>query len=271
MTTNIRNLSLSVFTLLILLLFGSCLQEKKHTPLKIAISKAGPGDHYKAYSEWLKIHDTTLLTYNLYELTKDSAVRLLKECDGLLLTGGPDINPQIYGRNYDTSIVDISDHKRDSLEMILLKEASDIKMPVLGICRGMQMINVVRGGTLIRDIPTEFNSKIYHRCAVKSNCYHQVFLMQGSELFKTVGNELGIVNTNHHQGIEKLAPGLKGVAFSEDSLVEATELKNGDMFLMGVQWHPERLDINNPLSLPVAMLFLKHAETYQEKHHLSDQ
>lgn len=259
-----KAISFKSVIIITLILFSSCISKEKHEPLRIAISKAGPGDHYNAYSQWLKIADTTLLTYDLYSLSIDSSLKLLEECDGLLLTGGPDINPGLYGKKYDTTLVDISDFKRDSLELLLIKKALKLELPLLGICRGLQMINISQGGTLIRDIPTEFNSKIYHRCSDKSNCYHQIFIKKNSQLYKTVNNDLGIVNTNHHQGIDILAGNLSAVAYSEDSLIEAIELSDNKSFLLGVQWHPERMDIKNPLSVPIALLFIKQAEIYQK-------
>jgi len=257
---------LSTLFLAIVLIFSACLQEEEHIPLRIAISKSGPGDHYAQYARWLKVHDSTLEVINLYALQLDSAIEVLSICDGLLLSGGPDIHPQWYGQEADTSRMGSVDLRRDTLEMAAIERALELEIPVLGICRGAQIMNVSQGGSLYQDIPTDTDSKLFHRCKDRKNCYHQVMIDSNSMLFKTTGVGMGFVNTNHHQAVDRLADNLKATAHAEDGLIEAIEWKNpeGKSLFMGVQWHPERMDHSNPLALPVGMYFLKAAESRQK-------
>lgn len=247
----------------LIFLFPSCLQKPEHQQLQIAISKAGPGNHYANYPSWLKIVDTTLVVHNLYPLETDSALQLLKQCDGLLLSGGPDIFPGQYGKEQDTVKAENIDHRRDTLELLLIDRALAMGMPILGICRGLQILNVSQGGSLIVDIPGDFQGNIIHRCADKNNCYHKISIDTNSLLYITSKTQMGFVNTNHHQGIDKLAENLKATAWADDGLIESVEWKSQpNQFVMAVQWHPERLDPGNPLSLPVALIFIKYAEQF---------
>lgn len=265
---NMKKAPTFLFALLTIfsLVFTACLQEEEHVPLRIAVSKSGPGDHYAQYARWLKVHDSTLVIFNLYELQIDSALQLLSTCDGLLLSGGPDIHPQWYGQEADSSRLGSVDLRRDTLEMAAIEKAIELAIPVLGICRGEQIINISQGGSLYQDIPTDTDSKLFHRCKERENCYHQVMIDSSSKLFQTTGAGMGFVNTNHHQAIDRLADNLRATAHAEDGLIEAIEWKNpeGKSLFMGVQWHPERMDHSNPLALPVGLYFLKAAESRQK-------
>ncbi len=259
----------SLSILIISFLITGCSQDHKPDGLTIAISKSGPGESYLNYISWLKIADTTLTTHNMYKLSLDSALTLLSKCDGLVLTGGPDVYPGSYGKEGDTAKAGPIDYRRDTLEFLMIEKALELGMPVVGICRGLQILNISQGGSLIVDIPTDFYSKIFHRCPDKNNCYHRVVVDTNSLLFKTSGAVMGFANTNHHQGIDRLANSFVPVAWSDDSLIEAIEWKDdNNPYLLAVQWHPERLDPGNPLSLPIAMYFLKEAHSYKsEKQH----
>ena len=141
-------------------------------------------------------------------------------------------------------------------------------MPLVGICRGEQIINVSLGGSLYIDIPQDYDTIIKHRQKDWENCFHQVTIDKGSLLSKICGSSQGITNSNHHQAVKKIAPDLKASAFSTDGLIEAIEWKNptDKNFLLAVQWHPERLDsVNATLSLPIIKELIIQARVYQSE------
>lgn len=158
--------------------------------------------------------------------------------DGLMMSGGEDIHPLYYGEEVKEKCGGINE-KRDLYELTLLKKAMDRNIPVLGVCRGLQLINVAMGGSLYQDIPSEKETNINHGQYENSLVpAHDVTLIEGSEVYKIYGqNRLG-VNSRHHQGIKKVAPGLKITAWSTDSIPEAIEAYPVKS-VMAVQWHPE--------------------------------
>ena len=239
-------------------IFIGCNSTKEFKPVKIAISKAVPEKSYINYINWLKTADSTVFCLDMYHLEIDSALILFAECDGLLLTGGTDIYPEKYGKENDTARCWEPDFKRDSLEIALIEAALDQGKPILGICRGLQLLNVFLGGSLYIDLPTDLDNLVKHQCGDKYKCYHDVKIKERSLLFDIIGDTTGIVNSNHHQGIEQLAEPLIGIAYTNDGLVESIEWKNKNAksFLIGVQWHPERMDFNNPLSGKIAKRYL---------------
>ena len=125
--------------------------------------------------------------------------------------------------------------RRDAWEFLLLDEAVKRRLPVFGICRGCQVINVYFGGTLWQDLPSERPGEITHR----SKKLHPIRIVQGSHLAKSLRAENLMVNTSHHQAVKDLAPGFRAVAFAPDGVVEAIESDN--LPVAGVQFHPERL------------------------------
>lgn len=165
----------------------------------------------------------------------DQTVAML---DGLLMSGGEDINPAYYGEEKAEKCETIND-ARDTYELLLLKKAMDRNVPVMGICRGMQLINVAMGGTLYQDLPSEKPSEITHRQMENFlQPAHDVMLEPDTEVARIFGQMKFGVNSRHHQAVKTLAPGLKITAWSSDSIPEAIEAypaKN----VMAVQWHPE--------------------------------
>jgi len=174
----------------------------------------------------------------------DSAESLVDMIDGLLLSGGPDIEPSRFGDNAIHPATYGIDPERDQFEFDLFAAARRRRTPLLGICRGIQVINVALGGTLIQDISSEHQgtAEIGHRqheqgleaCEVG----HDVTATDPDLLPIFNGNSLG-VNSFHHQAIRDLAPGLIPVAFSPDGLIEALIDEDDDHAIAGVQWHPE--------------------------------
>jgi putative glutamine amidotransferase len=175
----------------------------------------------------------------------------VRRCDGVMLTGGEDIDPRLYRDRMPKSLrakvtTTPDGGRRDYRELLLLREALRQGKPLLGICRGHQLVNVGLGGTLYADLPTEKPGKITHR-QMEKRCevVHEVRLTPESMLAKiTVKPTLG-VNSTHHQGVARVAPVLQVSARSPDGIVEGLELNreadNWLPFLLTVQFHPERL------------------------------
>lgn len=234
----------------------------KEQTIRIAISKEY---NAKNYSNWLKRYHNKVEWFNMYPLGIDSALRLLESCDGLLVSGGEDVFPGIYGKLSDTPRCGSIDQYRDSLEFALIVATLEDNKPLFGICRGEQILNISLGGTLHIDIPSDFDTTVIHRQKDWQNCFHPVQIKSNSLLQHLSGVASGGVTSNHHQGIEILGKGLLISAFADDGLPEAIEWKDpkGKGFLMAVQWHPERMDSLHPLSAPLAKKFLKEASLYQ--------
>lgn len=246
------------FLLLLLIIISSSCNQNEPRVLKIAISKAVPERSYINYINWLKTADSTVICLDMYHLEIDSALKLFEDCNGLLLTGGTDIYPGKYGKEEDTSRCWSPDFKRDSVEIALIHAALQQEKPILGICRGLQLLNVYLGGSLYIDLPTDLDTIVKHQCENKYECFHELSIQQGSLLFDISGITSGISNSNHHQGIEQLANPLEGIAYTKDGLIEAIQWKNKHKkpFLLGVQWHPERMEFNSPLSGVIAKRYL---------------
>ena len=233
---------------------------------RIAISRGSNSPGYEKYEEWINSIDPEIECIDMYELDKDQAVRMLETCSGLILSGGPDVHPSNFGEGHDTSRCSI-DEWRDTLEFALIKKAKEMKMPVLGICRGMQILNVAYGGSLIIDIPEDTDSEITHQYKNKDeDAEHLINVLEGTYLHHLTGVKAGKVNSNHHQAVKELAGAFKATAFTKDSIIEAMEFKNHKErpFLIGVQWHPERLEITHDLSRPIADEFLYEVDEYKK-------
>ncbi len=173
-------------------------------------------------------------------LLPDSAgiTELAGICDGFLFAGGQDVSPSLYGETARPACGELCP-ERDSFEAALFQAALHHNKPVLGICRGIQLINVLLGGTLYQDLPTEHPSETPHRMAPPyDRAAHSVAVIPGSPLAALLGaREIG-VNSCHHQAIKSLAPALRAMARAQDGLVEAACLPIKD-FVWAVQWHPE--------------------------------
>ena len=168
----------------------------------------------------------------------ESARKCAAICDGFLFTGGPDIEPERYGQTPVNQSV-ITCPPRDVMEMTMLEEAEKSGKPILGICRGLQVINVFHGGTLYQDLPTQHPSETCHAQKPPFEVpAHNVILSEGSPLKKLVEKEKIAVTSRHHQAILKLGDGLEVMARSEDGLIEAV-CQPDYGFLWAVQWHPE--------------------------------
>lgn len=254
-----------LFPLIFILLLSSC-NRKEDQRLIIAISKAKPVEYYGNYSKWVKKAVPEAEIINMYELGVDSALLVLEKCNGLIIAGGPDVYPEWYDQIEDTIKCGAFDRYRDTLEIELIKKAIENKIPLLGICRGEQILNVVLGGSLIIDIPTDHDTTVKHRLVDWENCYHDVDLVEGTYFSSLVGRETGVVNSNHHQAIDRLAEELVITSRAKDGIPESVEWKSKEDkgFLLAVQWHPERLDTVHPqMSLPILNAFIGEARNFE--------
>ncbi|MBQ8200663.1 MAG: gamma-glutamyl-gamma-aminobutyrate hydrolase family protein [Clostridia bacterium] len=165
------------------------------------------------------------------------AARLAGMIDGLLLTGGHDVGPEVY-RMDKTDLCGPTHPGRDALETALLRECMQRGMPVFGICRGLQLMNAALGGTLYQDYQTEHPSPVNHRMKPPyDDICHEVRVLPDTPLHR-IWRETEGVNSCHHQGIRTLAPVLKPMALAPDGLVEAVYAPDF-RFVQAVQWHPE--------------------------------
>jgi putative glutamine amidotransferase len=168
-------------------------------------------------------------------------IKALSEAfDGFLFTGGHDINPLLYGEALDAACGELC-QERDRLEQALFQYVLELDKPAFGICRGLQLFNVLLGGTLYQDLPSGriTASNVTHQQRPPYNePVHSVTLQQNSLLYRLLEKESISVNSYHHQAIKELAPVLQASALSEDGLVEAVEMPD-KTFLCAVQWHPE--------------------------------
>lgn len=166
--------------------------------------------------------------------------RLYECCDGLLFSGGEDIHPRLYGEEPHPALGATSED-RDECDFHLLSRAKAERKPVLGICRGLQMTNIVCGGSLYQDLPSEGDCFKNHPFTGWRELKHDLRIVSGSRLHGVLGCEAIKANSLHHQGIKNLGNELKAVAFSEDGLVEGIEAIDPEWYMMGVQCHPETL------------------------------
>jgi len=164
-----------------------------------------------------------------------------EDYDGILFAGGEDVDPALYEDQTKYKNVQV-DRARDDFEFALLDRALDRRLPVLGICRGIQLINVKFGGTLYQDLPSDANLELSHKQpGDRSAPTHAVTLTDPESRLAEVFHGSCRVNSLHHQAIKRLGRGLKVTAHSEDGLVEAIEAASDYPFLMAVQWHPEEM------------------------------
>ena len=161
------------------------------------------------------------------------------DINGLLLTGGPDIDPVHYNETeHETADVD---RDRDKLELRVFERAMKKDIPVFGVCRGIQVMNVVIGGSLYQDIPSQFTDHLTHkRVEDMDDSWHSIKIQPGSLLNQITKEKTAKVNSRHHQALKVIGGGFVVTAQSEDGIIEAIEDKS-KKFMLGVQYHPERM------------------------------
>lgn len=175
-------------------------------------------------------------------LTEDRLDALLDRIDGILFSGGGDVHPDRYNSLLHPLVANV-DHDRDRVEVFLLNASLQKNLPILGICRGLQLMNIAMGGTIYEDILDQRPDSIQHSYfpgKPRDYLAHSVEIAHKSRLAQILEKQTAQVNSLHHQGIKDLAPGLKASAFASDGLIEAFEISDY-RFGLAVQWHPEWL------------------------------
>jgi putative glutamine amidotransferase len=173
--------------------------------------------------------------------TPEVQAALWQRLDGLVLTGGGDIEPARFGQARHPTVDDVSP-ARDDLELGLTRRAVADAVPLFAICRGMQVLNVALGGSLYQDVGTEPGTTLAHsQKEPRDQPTHKVTVAPGSRLSDVLGVEEVETNSMHHQAIKKLGHGLTAVAWAPDQIVEGLELPDHPGFALAVQWHPEEL------------------------------
>lgn len=190
------------------------------------------------------------------QIEKDDIRLFVEKLDGFLFTGGPDISPYLYGETPQASCgpcVEV----RDAMEKKLFEELLPSGKPILGICRGCQLLNALSGGTLYQDIATQYETQLTHRLEPPQNSpCHKVTVIKGTLLHQILRKNTLIVNSIHHQAIRTPALGLQVAAYAEDGLIEAA-FRPDHPFFLTVQWHPERMFETDPLQLILFESFIQ--------------
>lgn len=206
--------------------------------MKIGLTVTENEQKHQLYIKWLRGNDNI----DIIELTDKDKVN---NCDALVLSGGIDIHPEFFNGalNYNNKPENGWKKERDLLEKSLLDAALQKSIPVLGICRGLQFINVHFGGTLVQDLGDDGN-KIHKGSPDKK---HEVNVQKGTLLSEIISAEENEINSAHHQAIDQLGKGLKINCISKDGIIEGIEWSDptNKPFLLAVQWHPERMSTFN--------------------------
>jgi len=170
-----------------------------------------------------------------YPLDISVLEKVLPGLDGLILAGGPDMHPRYFMQELDPHCGKI-DEERDELEIYLMKWAMERDIPLLGVCRGMQVINIALGGDIFQDIV--YSKGLIHRQDSDMTYFHDVIIEEGTLLRSLIPSQRYPVNSYHHQAVDRVADGLIVSAAAPDGIIEAIE-RPASRFLLGVQWHPE--------------------------------
>ena len=232
MTKNCSKIAKNTLFILIITILYSCQKKEFKT---IILSKSSEN-----YVKWMENDNTIIL--DAYSIKNTDSI--LELADGIILTGGEDINPLEYNDTNNIKVCGIINFSRDTLERKLFDFAFKNKLPLIGVCRGMQMMNVASGGTLYGDIPTQIGTTVIHRYNGEVN--HKIVLCDTSNLIFPIGTDTIMVNSWHHQGVKIIPNYLRVIARSFDGLPEAVVMdKSVHPFMIAVQFHPERLGAEN--------------------------
>lgn len=225
----------------------------------IAISQGIGHIKYEKYAPWIQSLDSAVKTIELSGLEPAEALERMNEVDGIIFTGGGDIHPRRYCETEDDTGCQYIDEERDERELAWIAITQNRRIPVLAICRGMQLMNVVLGGTLHKDIPSIHPSALPHSINDTEDASHPIEIVEGSLLAHIQGSTSGQTNSSHHQSLDRIGHGLRITAQAPDGMVEGVEWSEpGDYsFFLGVQWHPERMDVSNPMSGGVGRAFIE--------------
>lgn len=191
----------------------------------------------------------------------DALESIVERCDGVMITGGPDVDPKHYGESVFPANGEICPC-RDDAEIRIIKKTLALDKPLLGICRGIQILNVAYQGTLYQDIFSQAKDKKLVAHSQKAPFWyptHSIELEKESHIAKIFGKSQTRVNSWHHQAIKALAPGFKITAKAEDGIIEAIEHQE-KKFVLGVQWHPEMMWQKDPESLKIFQYFIEYCQ-----------
>ena len=181
--------------------------------------------------------------FRILDPLRDVSLDAIRDLDGLLLTGGGDVDPALFGETPHETYQP-SEPGRDEHEIELVRTAIEADLPILAICRGLQVMNVACGGTLVQDIPSAIAAAVTHQIPMPKNAAaHEVWLNRDSQLAAVMRERLEdgdtcIVNSRHHQAVARVADGFVVSGTAPDGVIEAVE-RPGARFCLGVQWHPE--------------------------------
>ena len=238
-----------IFYLLLIVPFFACAQSAPQTkqasksarPL-VGVSCGEASGYSRVSARYADAVRMAGATPILIPVMADSVVLrdLLSRLDGLIISGGEDVAPSYYGEAPHPKLGKVNNF-RDTYDFLLARIACDLKLPTLGICRGVQVINVAFGGSLYQDIPSEIPSDIPHaQSEPKTSPSHSVNVIEGTPLHALAGKTRMVANSFHHQAISKLGEGLEVMALADDGIIEAAYLP-GERYFRAYQWHPERL------------------------------
>lgn len=188
-----------------------------------------------------------------YPMNRETLPSVLSTLSGLIFAGGPDVHPRHFGQELDPNIGTIVE-ERDELELYLMDWALARRLPILGVCRGMQLINIALGGTLHQDLV--HNQGLVHRQTSDMVYFHDVIFEGPSMLREMVSSERYPVNSYHHQAVDRIADGLAITARAPDGVIEAYE-GTGEQFILGLQWHPEDTYERDALSRRIFQRFVR--------------
>jgi putative glutamine amidotransferase len=209
--------------------------------MKNIIIGISEGSKYFNYENWFKDEPGIEIIKLSYQLNNFNEI---EKCNGIILSGGHDINPRLYNQPDFLAYVDPKgiDEKRDEFEWKIMQHTEEYQKPLLGICRGLQFANVYFGGTLVPDIPA-FGKFNHGKFKEGNDRIHLVNIDPNSVLCKITGQQQGEVNSAHHQSVDMPGFGLVVNALSPDGIIEGMERRDpeGKSYLMLVQWHPERM------------------------------
>ncbi len=217
---------------------------------------------FEDYSKWiLSVNPDIHIIRLSYQLDNVSQIT---ECQGIILTGGEDVHPKFYNKSAYLPILDPNqiDENRDLFELKILASVFELKKPLLGICRGLQITNVALGGSLVPDIPSVLGNLQHGKIEGKDQL-HEVNLIQGSFIQNITTQSTGIINSAHHQSAEQLGVGLIATAYStihiNKKIIEALEWEQPEnkSWLLLVQWHPERIAEDEFFSKAIRRAFLQ--------------
>lgn len=227
----------------------------------IGITDCGKWENYAKWFREIPNTEVIKLSYKESDITSTD----FQNCNGIVLSGGEDVHPKFYNKPEYLSILkpDEINIRRDEYELKLIEKALQVKKPLLGICRGLQIANVFFGGTLIPDIPSA--GKPSHSKIKGNDERHLVNIFEDSVLQKFIKKGRGEVNSAHHQSADVIGKDLKVSAVSDDGIIEGIEWQHPEnkSFLLLIQWHPERMiDAESPFSKNIRNGFLEKVKSF---------